>query len=431
MRSKSLWGSWRKREWRSTGLGLAAATLLAVGASAQVYGDGHDGVLAPTSDITLDTAANGGVFHFTSIQIPAGVTVRLVGPNPAQFLCQGAVNVAGRIDANAPGALWLFSGGQHISNQDAGPGGYRGGGGNESGFGPGGGDWGNGSYPVVMGASGSHATVGSPNNPFLSPAPTYGSHLPFDLQGGSGGGGPGTANANDYGPASTGGGGTVVILADGPIDVSGSISARGGDQIMGPEYAWISLPAIGGLGSGGAILLRSLQCLRVSGQIDATGGSRYFLGQQPTPSGGAGFVRLDSYTACGVPDVTGAVIRPAPYLAPMPFLTALEPARIGQTYRARCASAPGDVLGFYYSLGTGNLPLPPFGVLELDTSLLLFFGQHTVPTVGHDPLAAIDIPVPAMPGLVGLTFHAQVFNAFGTVTGHARLSNRLDVTIGL
>nr|MBP8299892.1 hypothetical protein [Planctomycetota bacterium] len=65
MRSKSLWGSWRNREWRSTGLGLAAATLLAVGASAQVYGDGHDGVLAPTSDITLDTAANGGVFHFT------------------------------------------------------------------------------------------------------------------------------------------------------------------------------------------------------------------------------------------------------------------------------------------------------------------------------------------------------------------------------
>lgn len=409
--------------------GVAAAAVLTAAISAQVYGNGSDGALAPTSNLILDTTANGGVFQFTSIHIPAGVTVHLTGPNPATLLCQGAVSVAGRLDADAPGALW--SGNQRLDDPAGGPGGFAGGGSHQNGFGPGGGAWGQGIYPVALGASGSHATAGSTNNPFLSPAPTYGGSLPFDLRGGSGGGGMGTGNMGDYGPGGSGGGGTVMLFADGPIDVSGTVSARGGDQVFGPEFFWSFPPATGGLGSGGSILLRSLQCLRVSGRIEATGGRRYYVGATPVPNGGAGFVRLDSYTGCGAPDLTGATIQPAPFVAPMPFLTALEPARIGQTYRARCASAPGDVLGFYYSLGTGNLPLPPFGVLELDTSVLLFFGQHTVPTTGRDPLAAIDIPVPGLAALVGITFHAQVFNAFGTVTGQARLSNRLDVTIGL
>lgn len=409
--------------------GLVAASVLTAGASAQVYGNGSDGALAPTSNLTLDTTANGGVFQFTSIQIPAGVTVHLTGPNPATLLCQGAVNVAGRLDADAPETLWLV--GTHQYNTASGPGGFQGGGYSENGYGPGGGAWGNGPAQIAMGASGSHATVGAVNNPFLTPAPTYGQPLPFDLRGGSGGGGMGAANQGSFGPLGTGGGGTLVLLADGPIDVSGTVSARGGDQAFGIEYYWFLPPATGGLGAGGSILLRSLQCLRVSGAIDASGGVRTFPGVTPVPSGGDGFVRLDSYTGCGAPDLTGSTIQPAPFVAPMPFLTELEPARIGQTYRARCASAPGDVLGFYYSLGTGNLPLPPFGVLELDTSVLLFFGQHTVPTTGHDPLAAIDIPVPGMAALVGITFYAQVFNAFGTVTGQARLSNRLDVTIGL
>lgn len=120
-----------------------------------------------------------------------------------------------------------------------------------------------------------------------------------------------------------------------------------------------------------------------------------------------------------------------PFVAPLPFLTALEPARIGQTYRVRCASAPGDLLGFYYSLGTTQIPVPPFGVLELDPALILFLGQYVVSTTGHDPLAIIDIVVPGAAALVGVTLHSQVFNAFGTVTGNARLSNRLVTTIGL
>jgi len=223
-----------------------------------------------------------------------------------------------------------------------------------------------------------------------------------------------------------------VILAEGPIVIGGTVSARGGGVTVFWNYPSGYPPQPGGAGSGGSILIRSLGCLQVTGTLDARGGEvRVITVFGPgVYLAGDGFIRIDSYTACGAPDLTGATIQPAPFVAPMPFLTALEPARIGQIYRVRCASAPGDVLGFYYSLGTQLTPVPPFGVLELDPALILFYGQHVVPSVGPDPLAAIDIPVPNVPSLVGLTFYSQVFNAFGTVTSGARLSNRLTTTLG-
>ena len=138
------------RGFLSKGWGFVAASMLTAGASAQVYGNGSDGALAPTSNLTLDTTANGGVFQFTSIQIPAGVTVHLTGPNPATLLCQGAVNVAGRLDADAPSSLWLVR--QHLHNPAGGPGDFAGGGYLQNGSGPGGGRYGQGLYPDLQGA---------------------------------------------------------------------------------------------------------------------------------------------------------------------------------------------------------------------------------------------------------------------------------------
>ena len=63
-------------------------------------------------------------------------------------------------------------------------------------------------------------------------------------------------------------------------------------------------------------------------------------------------------------------------------------------------------------------------------STLWSLGEFTVPTTGHDPLAAIDIPVPNEPWLVGITFYAQAVNSPSTVTGAIRLSNRLTIAIG-
>ncbi len=65
---------------------LAFPFLFGAPVMAQVYGNGAHGALAPVTDVTLDTTANGGVFQFTSITIPAGVTVHLTGSNPATLL---------------------------------------------------------------------------------------------------------------------------------------------------------------------------------------------------------------------------------------------------------------------------------------------------------------------------------------------------------
>jgi hypothetical protein len=397
---------------------------------AQLYGDGHDGALAPTADLTLDTSANGGVFQFTSIHIPQGVTVRLTGSNPAQLLCRGAVDIAGSLDASAPGSVWTYAPiwgyvVSAISSSQPGPGGYAGGGFLQPGFGPGGGSLGTCQYPGIAGGPASHATTASPGMCYVQP-PVYGASLPFDLRGGSGGAGSGpVASQGDIGPPASGGGGVIVLLAGGPITVTGSISARGGD------IAYVNASrfpvGVGGLGSGGTILLRSLGCVRISGRIDTLGGASL-----PLNNGGAGngFIRIDSYSACGAPDVTGAVIQPTPYLTAMPWLTALEPARIGQTYRVRCASAPGDVLGLYLSFGRSSLSVPPFGVVELDPTLILDLGQFSVPVTGHDPLAAADIAMPNVPAIIGLRAYSQMFNAFNAVNGQPRLSNVLTTIIG-
>lgn len=401
---------------------VGLAFLVAVPAAAQVYGSGVHGALAPTANLTLDTTANGGVFEFTSITIPAGVTVRLVGPNPAILLCRGPVTIAGTLDAS--GFDWSLQ--APTTATAGGPGGYAG---SYYGFGsgPGGGPPGyfsGGIFSAVPdGCMGSHATLGRPASsqlgaPAPSPAPTYGTALPFDLRGGSGGGGCAFITGS-MGFPGTGGGGTVAILAEGAILISGALLARGGSS---PGYG----PS-GGTGAGGSILLRTLHCLQVSGTIDATAGTFRNVGPG---NYGAGFIRIDSYTACGAPDLTGATIQPPPLVAPLPFLTQLAPPRIGHVYPVRCASAPGDVLTFWFSLGTQQIPVPPIGVIELDLATLWSLGEFTVPTTGHDPLAAIDIPVPNEAWLVGITFYAQVVNSFATVTGAVRLSNRLAITIG-
>src|SRR5262249_48371409 len=122
---------------------LGAAFLVASSASAQIGGNGSDGVLTPSTDITLDTTNNGGLFQFTTIAIPVGVTVKLRGPNAARLLCQGSVEISGTLDADAGAA--------------PGPGGWDAGW-QTTGEGPGGG-----SGPLQIyggGGDAAHATVG-------------------------------------------------------------------------------------------------------------------------------------------------------------------------------------------------------------------------------------------------------------------------------
>src|SRR6266571_4303603 len=134
----------------------AAAGLLALGgglAAAQTFNSGStgaDGALSPTTTTTL-TLPPSGVFNFTTVNIPSGVTVRFTKNatnTPVTILASGDVTIAGTIDVRgAPGG---GGSGQTLlapSGGNGGPGGFSGGSGSNgiastiggAGLGPGGG----------------------------------------------------------------------------------------------------------------------------------------------------------------------------------------------------------------------------------------------------------------------------------------------------
>ena len=64
-------------------LAVLAAILLPLAGLAQVNSgsDGHDGALNPTGNLVINMADHpDGIFHYTSVNIPAGVTVSFL-PN--------------------------------------------------------------------------------------------------------------------------------------------------------------------------------------------------------------------------------------------------------------------------------------------------------------------------------------------------------------
>src|SRR4029453_17683250 len=101
-----------------------------------------------------------------------------------------------------------------------------------------------------------------------------------------------------------------------------------------------------------------------------------------------------------------------------PYLQELAPPKLGQLWQPRCASVPGDVLGWWMSMLLLPSPIAfPFGPLYLDYNPgagFVFAGALTVPTSGIDPLAGADFLVPNSAALLGVTFHSQMFNILGT-----------------
>lgn len=393
-------------------LHVVAVVALLVPVPAQIGGDGSDGPFTPRKDVTLDTTHHGGTFQFTTVRIPRGVTVTLTGPNPARLLSQGRVIIEGTLTADAKGIT-------------PGPGGYRGGRtvwgwtGGEKGHGPGGGAGGRLLFDFP-GKPAAHATQGS------GKAPTYGAAVPFDLRGGSGGGGGWHYSRSQIGPSGGGGGGSLVLFADGDITISGTVSARGADIVVG-----VFPPAgRGGPGSGGSILIRGLGCVRISGQVTATGGRLIQAGKPTSTRAGDGFVRIDGYRTCA-PDLRGATIQPLPLVAGLPYLTQLEPPRLGQVWRPRCASLPGDRIAWWMSLRKLDTPFPPFGTIHLDFRPgggFVLIGLFTLPG-GVDPLAGLDVPIPNDRRLLGRTFYGQAFNILHAANGQPRLSNLLTSTV--
>lgn len=235
--------------------GICAALLfvLPVASRAQVNSgsNGSDGALNPTANLVIDMAnRSDGIYHYTSVNIPAGVTVSFIpnaGNKPVVWLIQGDCVIAGTVDASGKNAD-VGAGG------DGGPGGWKGGNSNNnpsSGYGPGGGEIG------AFGGNASYGNTGARINYQSAPGAIYGNNFLVPLFGGSGGGG-GWDNPPNL-PGGGGGGGAILISTSGIATISGSLIAGGGTGCAG--------------GSGGAIRLvhHSLsECAFELGKIELT-----------------------------------------------------------------------------------------------------------------------------------------------------------------
>ena len=263
--------------------------------------DGSDGALiyAPgLGSVVFDTQGldpdQDGVFHFTTIEVGAGTTLRFPADRPGLaigkpivWLSSGPVTITGTLDLDG-------AAGHNASlatlalPSTPGAGGFPGGAGGlqsanfpKTGSGPGGGR----SAFGQGGGFGSHRTVGaaaSANR--AAPGSIYGNAFLFPLLGGSGGGG-GSAFGSQKGGGGGAGGGAILIATSTTFDLQGSITSRGGD---GGTAGAASATSFGGAGSGGGIRLMA-DTFSGTGVIDVDGGSS-------PASGGTGWVRLEAFT---------------------------------------------------------------------------------------------------------------------------------------
>jgi hypothetical protein len=188
------------------------------------------------------------------------------------------------------------SGGQ----DNGGVAGQGGGGGGASGGGPGGGG-GGGSYTV--GAQGPDTTDGG----FGGNA--TGNQQLVPLAGGSGGGGGGPdvdITSAHRGGGGGGGGGAVLIYATGSVNVSGTITAAGGNGASGYTSGGDGSGGGGG-GSGGAIFLQSSQVTSSTNLLAGGGSAGTSAGTAAGGAGGFGRIRIDGLAAgATVPGTSGA-----------------------------------------------------------------------------------------------------------------------------
>lgn len=251
---------------------------------------GVDGAFSPSSNIQVQLPPS-GIFNYTDVSIPSGVTVTFAknsSNTPVIILASGNVTINGTISVNG-------GNGGNYNNGAAGkggPGGYDGGrggfrsdsnamqGGN--GLGPGGGE----GAPNCINCSGGGGSYGSQgqNGTLQSgqgaAGPTYGSGTLRTLIGGSGGGG--AAGNGNAGPGGGGGGGAILIAASGTVTINGTVTARGGSA---GSY---SNSGQAGSGSGGAIRIIATT-IQGEGTITAQFNNAWV-------DGGDGRIRLEAET---------------------------------------------------------------------------------------------------------------------------------------
>ncbi len=263
--------------------------------------------------VSFSTVATGfiyngiNVFDFHSLQVQAGASIGVTqssASGPIAILASTSINMAGSIDVSAnagnafggPGASNLFVGGQ--GNTGTAPGTI--GAGSLITTGGGGGSFGGtgltaSSAPIIDPQTGLQVgTVGGGSGG----STTFVSLLD-QLRGGSAGGNGG--NSTSTVPGSSGapgqGGGAIEMGAVGSISVSGMISANG----SAPIAVTNPTSAGGGGGSGGGILIHG-NTVNLSGTLSAVGGQGgNGLTRSYSTTGGAGGGGLIQIVQSGTP----------------------------------------------------------------------------------------------------------------------------------
>lgn len=286
---------------------IAAAAALASPALAFDSGSsGADGAFNPVVDTVKPLPAD-GIFNFTSVNIPSGVTVRFEknsANTPVTFLVSGDVTINGSIVLSGGSATHSGAAGDGNLGDDGipgqgGPGGFDGGRGGDvnsrggNGLGPGGGVSGSalcsfsGSVSGYGGSGAGYLNGGSNSGQsgrcIVSGGSSYGAASLLPLIGGSGGGG-GHGGGSFAGTGGGGGGGALLIAASGTVTVNGSIVANGGHA---GASAGVNCGGPGGGGSGGAIRIVATT-LAGNGAITAVAGSTNSNNCQFFGSGGNG-----------------------------------------------------------------------------------------------------------------------------------------------
>jgi hypothetical protein len=330
---------------------LFAATV--ANAQLTIPSDGSDGAFAPVADIevdlglaadaTWDTPGTGNgvydgdkwavVFKYTSVSIPAGVTVSFKNhPKhaPVVWLVSGDVTLDGAVTLSGENGT-----GADRTVSESGPGGFRGGRGgagsytSSAGFGPGG---------AQISSGGSYATEGQ-GNPDIGGlvSSMYGSDRVVPLIGGSGGS---SRNSTDEGGGA--GGGAILIAASGTVTVNGTIESNGG-----------SANGYAGCGSGGAIRLIA-DVVQGTGLLSAVGPTSNYAS-----NGGSGRIRIEA----------NSVVLQDLGVSPTPSL-----------------STPTDPVGLWPET---DAPTLKAAQLEYQDAI----GGTQFLTVPDDPTASLDFPL--------------------------------------
>ena len=320
---------------------------------------GADGPLNPTVDSVI-ALPDDGVFNYTSINIPAGVTVRFERNRtntPVRLLVAGDAQIDGIIDISGQDSPATGPAGDGVLADDGlpgigGPGGFNGGRGGEpgesgfegaQGLGPGGGFpalWqgtSNGNLGGCVGAGGGFGSAGIDGRRYsggffcgetASGGDAYGNDRLLPLIGGSGGGG-GAGGGAFAGSGGGGGGGALLIAVSGTLTVNGEIRASGGDS---GDFDGGAPGGGGGGGAGGGIRIVATT-IAGDGPIEARGG----IGWKNDPfdgrsgQGGTGRIRLESenITRVAATNPPFTFDEPGPiFLSGMPSLSIIRVAGI-------------------------------------------------------------------------------------------------------